>query len=74
MGQVEFVVVALVMKEGLILKSFPSNSKANSTAEMEDMEKQEKETIGFMVKEIELEEEWDISMEIFDHYIHYSMD
>jgi len=41
---------------------------------MEDIEKMEKENIGSMVKEIELEEEWNTAMENFEHYIHYSTD
>lgn len=56
------------------LKSFPSNYEAKNTATMEDTEKVEKETIGSTVKEIELEEEWNTIMEIYENYIHYSMD
>lgn len=64
----------LVVQEGLDLNSFPSNSKAKNMFEMEDTEKVEKETIGSMVKEIELEEEWNTAMEIVEHYIHHSID
>lgn len=66
------IVVALVTKEGLGLKSFSSNSEAKSTTEMEDIENVLKETIGSMVKEIKLEGEWDTAMGIVEYYIHYS--
>jgi len=75
MREVEITIfAALVMREGLALRSFPSNYEAKSMPEMEDTKNVEKETIGSTGKEIELEEEWDTAMEIVEYYIHYSMD
>lgn len=75
MREVEVTIVgAPVTHERPSLKSSPSNSGANNMVEMEDTEMVENETIGSMVKEIELEEEWDTTMGIDEHYIHYSTD
>lgn len=68
------IVVASVMQEGLDLRIFLSNFKAKDMAKIESIGKVERETTGSMVKEIELEGERSTAMEIFENYIHYSMD
>ena len=68
------IVVASVVLEGLDLRNFLSNSEVKNVAEMEGIGKVERDTISSMVKEIGLEEERNISLEIVDHHIHYSID
>ena len=60
--------------EGVDLKNFLSNFGSKNMVEMEGIEKEERETIGSMVRKDELEEVRNISMEIIVCYIHYSMD
>lgn len=50
------IFVALTLQEGLDLGNFLSNSEYEDMAEMEGIEKVERETNGFKVKETSLEE------------------
>ena len=54
------------------LGHYLSNYDSKDKTDMEDIALVEGKATGSKVKEIVLKKEWDMAMEIVDHYRHYS--
>lgn len=71
--EVTVAIVAWVIQAKMNSGNFLSHSDSKDMVEVEDIGQRDMETTGSRVKETVFKEEWDISIDIVEYYMHCSM-